>query len=75
MTNKMARPCKLDTVEFRRILRDPERTILLSAGAGDLTQGFHLMMEIYAHLHAQGFRPGDAIDGIGLMHNSYAENA
>jgi hypothetical protein len=71
----MPRPCKLDTVEFRRLLRDPERTILLAAGAGDLTQGFHLVLEIYAHLHAQGFRPSDDIHGIGLMHNSYAENA
>jgi hypothetical protein len=71
----MARPCKLDTVEFRRILRDPERAILLSAGAGDISQGFYLMLEIYAHLHAQGFRPSDDINGIGLMHNSYAENA
>jgi hypothetical protein len=71
----MARPCKLDTVEFRRLLRDPERAILLAAGAGDLTQGFYLVLEIYAHLHAQGFRPGDDIDNIGLMHNSYAENA
>jgi hypothetical protein len=71
----MARPCKLDTVEFRRLLRDPERAILLAAGAGDLTQGFYLVLEIYARLHAQGFRPGDDINDIGLMHNSYAENA
>lgn len=72
---RMTRPCKLDTVNFYRKLRDPERTILLSAGAGDLTQGFYLMMQIYAHLHAQGFRPGDDLNGIGLMNNSYAENA
>ena len=71
----MARPCKLNTVNFRRVLRDPERTILLSAGQGDITQGFHLLMEIYAHLHAQGFRPGDDVDDIGLVHNNYAENA
>jgi hypothetical protein len=71
----MARPCKLDTVEFRRLLRDPERAILLAAGAGDLTQGFYLVLEIYAHLHAQGFRPGDSVDDIGLVHNNYAENA
>jgi hypothetical protein len=65
----MARTCKLDTVEFRRILRDPERAILLSAGAGDISQGFYLMLEIYAHLHAQGFRPGDDVDDIGLVRN------
>jgi hypothetical protein len=65
----MVRPCKLDTVNFRRTLRDPERAILLSAGAGDLSQGFYLMLEIYAHLHAQGFRPGDSVDDIGLVRN------
>jgi hypothetical protein len=71
----MARPCKIDTVNFRRTLRDPERAILLSAGAGDISQGFYLMLEIYARLHAQGFRPGDDVNDIGLVHNSYAENA
>jgi hypothetical protein len=65
----------LDTVEFRRRLRDPERAILLAAGAGDLSQGFYLALEIYARLHEQGFRPGDALADIGLVHNSYAENA
>jgi hypothetical protein len=71
----MPRPCKIDTVNFRRTLRDPERAILLSAGAGDISQGFYLMLEIYARLHAQGFRPGDDVNDIGLVHNSYAENA
>ena len=68
----MVRPCKLNTVNFRRTLRDPERAILLSAGAGDLSQGFYLMLEIYAHLHAQGFRPGDSVDDIGLVRNENA---
>ena len=71
----MVRPCKLDTVEFRRKLREPERAILLSAGAGDLSQGFYLMLEIYARLHGQGFRPEHGVDVIGLVHNSHAENA
>ncbi len=47
----------------------------MSAGQGDLTQGFHLLMEIYAALHEQGFRPDQGIDAIGLVHNSYAKNA
>jgi hypothetical protein len=71
----MARPCKIDTVEFQRKLKDPERVILLTAGAGDLTRGFHLLLEIYAHVHAQGFRPGDPLEDIALSNNSYAENA
>ena len=65
----MVRPCKLDTVCFSRKLREPERVILLAAGAGDITQGFHLALEIYAHLHAQGFRPGDPLENITLLVN------
>ena len=57
----MARPCKIDTVEFQRKLSDDDRTILLTAGAGDLTRGFRDMLAIYAALHNAGFRPGDDI--------------
>lgn len=71
----MPRPCKLDTVNFYRKLRDPERAILLSAGAGDLTRGFYLLLEIYANLHDQGFRPDQGVDVIGLMNNSYIDSA
>ena len=65
----MARPCKIDTVYFSRKLREPERTILLAAGAGDNTQGLHFALAIYAHLHSQGFRPGDPIERISLSVN------
>jgi hypothetical protein len=68
----MVRPCKLDTVHFSRKLREPERVILLAAGAGDITQGFHFALAIYAHLHAQGFRPGDPLESIALSVNENA---
>jgi len=55
---RMARPCKIDTIQFRRKLSDAERAVLLSAGAGCLTDGFHFMLAVYAHVHGQGFRPG-----------------
>ena len=60
----MVRPCKVDTVQFRRRLNDQERTVLLSAGGGCLTDGFHFMLAVYAHLHGQGFRPGMDIDRL-----------
>jgi len=60
----MARPCRIDTVQFRRRLNDQERAVLLSAGAGCLADGFHFMLAVYAHLHGQGFRPGNDIDSI-----------
>jgi hypothetical protein len=71
----MPRPCKLDTVNFFRRIKDDERNILLAAGAGDLSEGFRNMLAIYAHLHNQGFRPGDSLDIVVIFANSYAENA
>lgn len=55
----MARPCLNTTRQFRRPIGDVERSILLSAGQGDLTRGFYLLLDIYAHLHNRGFRPAD----------------
>lgn len=63
---RMPRPCKLDTVQFRRKLLAPERDILLVAGQGDLTQGFHFLLELYAHLHAQGLRPHRPLESVML---------
>jgi hypothetical protein len=60
----MARPCKIDTVQFRRRLNGQERAVLLSAGSGCLTDGFHFMLAVYAHLHGQGFRPGMDIERL-----------
>jgi len=60
----MSRPCQIDTVQFRRRLSDPERAVLLSAGAGDLTDGFHFILAVYAHVHGQGFRPNMDIERL-----------
>ena len=65
----MARPCKIDTVNFFRRLKDDERAILLAAGAGDLSQGFRDMLAIYAALHNAGFRPGDDVNAWILIAN------
>jgi hypothetical protein len=71
----MPRPCLATTKQFRRPIGDAERAILLSAGQGDITKGFYLLMEIYAHLHNQGFRPSnDALSGV-IVTKPYAENA
>jgi hypothetical protein len=57
----MARPCKVDTVEFQRKLSDADRAILLCAGGGCLTRGFHALLHVYATVHNAGFRPSDDI--------------
>ena len=63
----MSRPCGLDTVQFRRVLNDAQRQILLSAGQGDLTLGFEFLLELYAHLHNQGFRPEHGVTGVKVF--------
>jgi hypothetical protein len=68
----MARPCKLDTVEFQRKLSDQDRAILLAAGAGDLTRGFKELLSIYTALHNAGFRPGDSVEAMLFSDNENA---
>ena len=49
------RPCRTDTVWFKRKLGASERKILLVAGRGDLTQGWHSLLEIYQKLWNNGY--------------------
>lgn len=65
----MVRPCKLNTIVFSRKLSDADRSILLVAGQGDLTRGFNFLLEIYSHLHAQGFRAQDPLTNVTLANN------
>ena len=65
----MVRPCKIDTVNFFRRLKDSERAILLAAGAGDLSEGFRNLLAIYAALHNAGFRPGDPLERLQIIAN------
>jgi hypothetical protein len=70
----MARPCKIDTVNFDRKLKDAERVILLTAGQGDLTKGFHLLLSLYSELHAQGYRPHMPLDTVAFTGNVMQNN-
>ena len=60
----MPRPCRPDTVQFRRKLTPAQRAVIRAAGAGDLTRGFDELIAIYGHLHALGYRPGMAPSAI-----------
>jgi len=71
----MARPCKIDTVEFQRKLNDQDRAILLTAGAGDLTRGFRELLSIYTVLHNAGFRPGDDLEAMLFSDNGCDDSA
>jgi len=65
----MARPPKADTVQFRRKLDNPKLQILLSAGQGNISQGFENVLAIYQHLHSQGYRTDSPLESIGLVTN------
>jgi len=65
----MARPPKADTVQFRRKLDNPKLQILLSAGQGNISNGFENLLALYHHLHSIGYRVDDPLDRIGFVTN------
>ena len=65
----MARPPKVDTVQFRRKLDNPKLQILLSAGQGNISTGFENLLALYQHLHCLGYRTDSPLECIGLVTN------
>jgi len=65
----MARPPKIDTVQFRRKLDSPKRNILLAAGQGNITKGFENLLSLYQYLHGIGYRMDSPLETIGLVTN------
>jgi len=56
------RPASANTVYFTRKLDSASRSILASAGAGDISQGFKNLLDIYRALYLRGYDPAQAID-------------
>ena len=65
----MSRPPKVDTVQFRRKLDNPKLQILLSAGHGNISQGFENLLTLYHYLHCLGYRTDSPLECIGLVTN------
>ena len=65
----MARPPKVDTIQFRRKLDNPKLQILLSAGEGNISHGFENLLALYQHLHGIGYRTDRPLESIGLVTN------
>ena len=65
----MARPPKVDTIQFRRKLDNPKLQILLSAGQGNISQGFENLLSLYHYLHSLGYRTDSPLECIGLVTN------
>lgn len=60
----MVRPCKIDTVFFKRELSPADREVILCAGAGCLSAGFNEMIDVYSRLWTAGYRPGAPLQDI-----------
>jgi len=65
----VARPPKIDTVQFRRKLDNPMLQILLSAGQGNISRGFENLLSLYQYLHGIGYRTDNPLESIGLVTN------
>jgi hypothetical protein len=61
------RPSSLTVKYFQRQLGESERTILACAGNGDISLGFKVVIESFATLWQEGYRPQDDLyDFLGL---------
>jgi hypothetical protein len=67
----MARPPKIDTIQFRRKLDNPKRQILLTVGQGNISQGFENLLALYQYLHGIGYRIDEPLETIGLVTNMF----
>ena len=63
----MARPPSPNTVNFLRILSDPQRMILLAAGQGNISKGFENILALYQHCHNLGYRTDMGLDSLGII--------
>jgi len=58
---------QIDTIQFRRKLDNPKRSILLSAGKGNITKGFENILAIYQHLYSIGYRVDNPLEQIAFV--------
>lgn len=63
----MARPPSATTKNFLRILSDPQRMILLSAGEGNISKGFENVLALYQYCHNEGYRPSMELSSLGIV--------
>jgi hypothetical protein len=75
----MARPPSPNTVNFLRILSNPQRMILLAAGEGNISRGFENVLSLYQHAHNEGFRPsmpfGSLVIISGITNNPNSDES
>jgi hypothetical protein len=61
-TNKPGRPPSVRTRRFQRQISDSQAAVIAAAGAGDMSIGFHNLIDLYRQLYDLGMINGDDID-------------
>lgn len=46
----------MNTKNFYRVLSNADREVLLAAGEGNITTGFHEVLRVYMEMHNLGFK-------------------
>lgn len=63
----MGRPASPNVKYFQRQLNDAERSILLAAGAGDMSKGFKEVIDVYQHFWGYGLRPDTDVKRVVIV--------
>lgn len=61
-TKKPGRPPSIRTRRFQRYLSDNQAAIIAAAGAGDMSEGFNNLIDLYSQLYELRMVNGDDID-------------
>jgi len=61
-TNKPGRPPSICTRRFQRYISDSQAAVIAAAGAGDMSVGFHNLIDLYRQLYELRMVNGDNID-------------
>ena len=61
-TNKPGRPPSIYTRRFQRYISDSQAAVIAAAGAGDMSVGFHNLIDLYRQLYELRMVNGDNID-------------
>lgn len=60
--NKPGRPPSIRTRRFQRYISDSQAAVIAAAGAGDMSVGFHNLIDLYRQLYELRMINGDNID-------------
>jgi hypothetical protein len=59
---KPGRPPSVRTRQFQRYISDSQAAVIAAAGAGNMSEGFYNLIDLYRQLYELGMIRGDNID-------------